>query len=303
MRVLIVGAGAVGGYFGGRLSAAGRDVTFLVRPGRAVQLERDGLVIESPAGDVRLPTPRLVTAERLSEPFDLILLACRAYDVDAAIDDLAPAVGDESVILPLVNGMAHMASLGRRFGEAAIAGGCCWIPVDLEDGRVLHRGALKRLAFGIPGDPGGRGDAIAELLDVPGVDRELRTDIIDLMWAKWVSIASLAGTNLLARGTVGEMVAAGAGVAAEAFLDECLAIARFNGAHPPVGEIEAWLAALTGPGSPTTASFYRDTLAGRRTEHQAILADLLSRAAPGIVSPLLRFAVAAASIYESRRNG
>src|ERR1700733_8806724 len=107
MRTLVVGAGAMGGYFGGRLLEAGRDVTFLVRPRRAAQLAKTGLVIRSQFGDASLPAPPIVTADALHESFDLMLLSCKAYDLESAADAFAPAVGRETAILPLLNGMAH----------------------------------------------------------------------------------------------------------------------------------------------------------------------------------------------------
>src|SRR5437868_3332417 len=124
MRILIVGAGAVGGYFGGRLAQAGRDVTFLVHPSRAKQLHRDGLRIISPHGDAVL-TPKLVTAEKIDAPYDLVLLSVKAYALEAAMNDLASAIGPETMIFPVLNGMRHIDLLVKRFGEHAVIGGVC----------------------------------------------------------------------------------------------------------------------------------------------------------------------------------
>ncbi|HEX8924322.1 MAG TPA: 2-dehydropantoate 2-reductase N-terminal domain-containing protein, partial [Terriglobales bacterium] len=103
MRTLVVGAGAIGGYFGGRLLELGRDVTFLVRPRRAAELARNGLVIRSRYGDVTFAKPKTVLAENLREPYDLILLSCKAYDLQNAIASFTPAVGANTAILPLLN--------------------------------------------------------------------------------------------------------------------------------------------------------------------------------------------------------
>src|SRR6201995_5326240 len=111
MRILVVGAGAIGGFFGGRLLAAGRNVTFLVRERRAAQLARTGLVIKSKLGDVSLPAPPLVSAETLKAPYDVVLLACKAFDLDGALAAFAPAVGPNTAILPLLNGLAHLDAL------------------------------------------------------------------------------------------------------------------------------------------------------------------------------------------------
>ena len=131
MRILVVGAGAIGGYFGGRLLEAGRDVTFLVRQRRAAELAKSGLVIKSAAGNLALPSPPMVLAERLSASFDLILLSCKAYDLDGAIASFAPAVGPGTAILPLLNGMRHLDILEARFGRGAVLGGLCYIAATL----------------------------------------------------------------------------------------------------------------------------------------------------------------------------
>src|SRR3954467_11402242 len=148
MRVLVVGAGALGGYFGGRLLAAGRDVTFLVRPRRAEELARDGLRIESRFGDLHLGTPPTVLAQDLRQPFDLVLLSCKAYDLEAAMDAFAPAVGAGAAILPLLNGMAHLDALEARFSADAVLGGVALIGATLHDGTVVHLNDVHGLVFG-----------------------------------------------------------------------------------------------------------------------------------------------------------
>src|SRR4051794_12024707 len=149
MRVLVVGAGAIGGYFGGRLAEAGRDVTFLVRPRRAAQLAQTGLVVRSPQGDIHIPDPVLVQAQDLAAPYDLVILSCKAYDLDDAIESFAPAVGGETAILPLLNGMSHLDTLERRFGPERVLGGQCVIGATLdESGRVLHLNETHGLTYG-----------------------------------------------------------------------------------------------------------------------------------------------------------
>src|SRR6266478_3717831 len=138
MRILVVGAGAIGGYFGARLLEAGRDVTFLVRPRRAAQLAR-GLSVLSRFGNIDLAAPPTLTADSLREPFDLILLSCKAYDLEGAMGSFAPAVGPQTTILPLLNGMRHLELLGTRFGAERVLGGQCLISTVLDpDGRVIH---------------------------------------------------------------------------------------------------------------------------------------------------------------------
>src|SRR3979411_3179995 len=116
MRILVVGAGAIGGYFGGRLLQAGRDVTFLVRPKRASELASAGLVIKSPLGAVTLKNPPTVQADKLNEQFDVVLLSCKAFDLEDAIKSFAPAVGPQTAIIPLLNGLLHLHVLHGKVG-------------------------------------------------------------------------------------------------------------------------------------------------------------------------------------------
>src|SRR2546423_4170494 len=138
LRILIVGAGAVGGYFGGRLAQAGRDVTFLVRPSRAKQLSANGLRIVSPHGDAVLG-PKLVCAEKIDKPYDLVFLSVKAYALEAAMNDFAAAVGPETMIFPVLNGRRHIDILTKRFGEHAAIGGVCLVAAESHDqGRIVQ---------------------------------------------------------------------------------------------------------------------------------------------------------------------
>src|SRR5712672_2918772 len=166
MRILVVGAGAIGGYFGGRLLAAGSDVTFLVRSGRAAELAGAGLVIKSPNGDLTLKNPPTVQADKLTEKFDVVLLSCKAFDLDDAIKSFAPAVGPRTAIIPLLNGMRHLDVLDKKFGRERVLGGLCAIAVTLNDKReVVHLQPMQSLTFGErDGKVSDRVRAIAEVL-------------------------------------------------------------------------------------------------------------------------------------------
>src|ERR1700709_1019966 len=149
MRVLIVGAGAIGGYFGGRMLQAGRDVTFLVRPRRASELAAAGLVIKSPNGDVTLKDPPVVQADTIKDKFDVVLLRCKAYGLDDAIKSFAPAVGERTAIIPLLNGMRHLDVLDKKIGASHVLGALCLTAVTLHEKReVVQLGPLQSLGFG-----------------------------------------------------------------------------------------------------------------------------------------------------------
>lgn len=309
MRILIVGAGALGGYFGARLLAAGRDVTFLVRPRRAAQLAASGLRVESPHGDLYLQAPPTVQANALSTGYDLIFLSPKAHDLLAAMDDFAPAVGPETFILPVLNGMAHMDTLASRFGAQPVLGGLSNISATLtSEGTVRHLGNAHRLAFGEPGqgtdEPASqRLGAVAQTLSGANFDAELSPRIMHEMWIKWVSIATYAGITCLMRAAVGDFVKAGALPIAQALLAECAAVAAAEGYAPAPEDLQYASAMISRQGSLFTASMLRDLEAGAPVECRQILGDLLRRAEEhGLGTPVLTVAHAHVRSYEERRG-
>jgi 2-dehydropantoate 2-reductase len=305
MRILVVGAGAIGGYFGGRLLEAGRDVTFLVRARRAAQLAKTGLAIRSFFGDVTLPAPPIVMAETLREPFDLILLSCKAYDLGSAADSFAPALGGNTAILPLLNGMGHMDFLTARFGGGAVLGGQCVISTTLDaEGRILHLNDTHGLSFGErDGSASARCDAIAATMAGARFESRLSKTILQEMWEKWVLISTMAGITCLMRAAVGDIVAADAGNLATALLDECSAIAAAQGFAPREATLARNRTMLTTPGSAFAASMLRDIERGAPIEADHIIGDLIRRGAGGPRDfPLLRIAYAHLKAYEARRK-
>jgi 2-dehydropantoate 2-reductase len=303
VRILVVGAGAIGGYFGARLIAAARDVTFLVRPRRAEQLRRDGLVVTSPLGDLNLPTPPLASAETLNEFYDLIILSSKSYDLEESIKDFAAAMGPKSHVLPLLNGLRHLDVLDARFGAQRVLGGLARISSTADaEGHIHQLGTFNSLAFGPRrGSQSDIGD-IAETLRVPGFDALLSADILHEMWEKWVFIAAAAATTCLMRATVGDILAADAQDIAVGSLQECAAIAAENGFAPREAARRAGLSVLTAPGSAFTASMLRDIEQGRRIEAGHIVGDLLRRASKSVNTPLLATAHAHLRSYEARRE-
>lgn len=148
MRILVVGAGAVGGYFGGRLAEKGEDVTFLVRDKREHQLKEHGLHIESVQGDYHYQ-PKTIKAEEKAEPFDVVILSTKAYHLKGAIDSLNPFVGENTMILPLLNGMSHVDDLIQAFGEEKVIGGLCFVESTLDgSGKVIQTSPIHDLVFG-----------------------------------------------------------------------------------------------------------------------------------------------------------
>jgi 2-dehydropantoate 2-reductase len=306
MRILVVGAGAIGGYFGGRLLQAGRDVTFLVRPKRAAELARDGLVIKSPNGDVTLKNPPAVQADKLTEKFDVVLLSCKAFDLDDAIKSFAPAVGPQTAIIPLLNGMLHLDVLDKKFGRERVLGGLCAIAVTLNDKReVVQLNPMQSLNFGErDGKMSDRVRAIAEVFAGGNFGSVASERIIQEMWEKWVFLASLAASTSLMRTSVGNILAAPGGREFMlGMLDECSAVATAEG-HAPSGPFfERVRGMLTAEGSQMTASMFRDIKAGAPVEADHVIGDLIARAdAAKVPVPKLRTAYTHLKAYEMQRG-
>jgi 2-dehydropantoate 2-reductase len=304
MRILVVGAGSVGGYLGGRLAQAGRDVTFLVRTARAEQLRRDGLRVVSPNGDFTL-VPKVVLAAEIDGPFDVVLLAVKSYGLDGAMKDFAPAVGPQTMILPILNGMRHLDALVAKFGEDCVLGGSTRLSTDLDsEGRILQLGDFNDLSYGERSatiTP--RIQALHGTLSNAGFDCNLSPDIIGLMWRKWTMLAASGAITCLLRGSVGDIVAVqyGRGTAV-AIIDECAAIASAAGRPMSDDAMKFTYGYLTRSGSSFTASMYRDLQKGAAVEADQILGDLLARGdAHGVDAPLVRAAYVQLTVYANGR--
>jgi 2-dehydropantoate 2-reductase len=285
MRILILGAGGTGGYFGGRLAQAGVDVTFLVRPGRAAQLQANGLQIRSPLGDADIPV-HYVTADALpalaaERPFDLVILSCKAYDLDASIDAIAPAIGADTTVLPILNGLGHYAALDARFGSARVLGGLCFISaLKGEDGEILHLGKPAALTFGErEGETdSGRVRAFATACAQAEIDHTASSQIAQEQWIKYTFLCALAAATCLARSPIGRIVATEDGRAfINGLYNECLIAADAAGQPVPLAAREKALLTLLQPGSELKASMLRDLEAGQPVEAEQIVGDMLAR--------------------------
>jgi 2-dehydropantoate 2-reductase len=307
MRILVVGAGAIGGYFGGRLLEAGSDVTFLVRPRRASELASAGLVIKSPNGDVTLKNPPAVQADKLTEKFDVVFLSCKAFDLEDAIKSFAPAVGPQTAIIPLLNGTLHLDVLDNKFGRERVLGGLCAIAVTLNDKReVVQLQPMQSLTFGErDGKMSERIRAIAEAFAKGNFGSVASEIIVQEMWEKWVFLATLAGATCLMRAAVGDIAQAPGGTAMVlGMLEACGAVARASG-HPPRAAFAARARAmLTDAGSSLTASMLRDIERGAPIEAEHIVGDLIRRGEESGAGDLtlMRIAYAHLRAYELRRE-
>ena len=306
MRILVVGAGAIGGYFGGRLLQAGRDVTFLVRSKRAAELADAGLVIKSPGGDVTLKNPPTVQADKLSEKFDVVLLSCKAFDLDDAIKSLAPAVGPQTSIIPLLNGMSHLDVLDGKFGRERVLGGLCAIAATLNEKReVVQLAPMQALNFGErDGKMSDRVSAISEVFASGNFGSAASEHIMQDMWEKWVFLATLAACTCLMRTSVGDILASPGGKDfVLGMLDESSAVATAEGYAPSGPFFQRTRGMLTAEGSQMTASMFRDIKAGAPVEADHVIGDLIARGdAAKVPVPRLRTAYTHLKAYEKQRG-
>lgn len=306
MKLLILGAGAVGGYFGGRLQQAGADVTFLVRPTRATLLRNNGLKILSPKGDATLQV-KVVSDATEGGPYDLAILSCKAYDLDSAVDALAPGIGPDTAIVPLLNGMKHLDVLDARFGAGRVLGGVARISSTLAtDGTVVHMVPLAALLTGERDKGMAPRPALQDLasaIGASGFDGGVQSDIVQDMWDKWVMLCALAAMTGSMRGAVCDILEAdeGGDLMLEA-IEECRKVARAAGHEPGAGAMDGVRTYLTTRGSKFAASMLRDLENGFRIEAAHVIGDMIARArAAGIATPVLRQAYVHMQTYEQRQ--
>ncbi|HEY0332761.1 MAG TPA: 2-dehydropantoate 2-reductase [Stenotrophomonas sp.] len=310
MRILILGAGGTGGYFGGRLAQAGLDVTFLVREPRGHRLDRDGLRIRSPLGDADLRVSHVTEASlgaaSALQPFDLVILSCKAYDLGSAIDAISPAVGPDTTVLPILNGLAHYDELDAAFGHERVLGGLCFISAAIgPEGEILHLGKPASITFGerqsahlTP-----RVRDFAEACAQAGIDHLASPAIAQEQWIKFTFLCALAAATCMARAPIGRIVDTEDGRALiNGLYNECLIAAQADGQQIPSAAREKALASLLQPGSDLKASMLRDLEAGRQVEARQIIGDMLARVRQtGVNAPWLMAAFVHLQAYQLER--
>ncbi|MCA6098407.1 ketopantoate reductase family protein [Bradyrhizobium australafricanum] len=303
MRLLVVGAGSTGGYFGGRLAQTGADVTFLVRPARAVQLREKGLRLKSPHGDAVLH-PKIVTAGDINGPYEAVLLAVKGFQLESAIEELGRAIGKETMIIPVLNGMQHMDVLAKRFSSGNLIGCALKVATTLEDdGSIVQLSPLQDLAYGeLDGTMTPRIAAFDKFMHQASIGARLSRVIRREMWEKWILLASLGAITCLMRGPIGEIEAcAGGQEFILALLDEIVGIVKITGEAPSESFLEKTREQLTTKGSPLASSMFRDLQRGRPIEVENIIGDLVRRGAEvGFATPLLSAAYVSLCIYQRR---
>ncbi|MDE3724644.1 ketopantoate reductase family protein [Nocardiopsis sp. N85] len=305
MRILVVGAGAVGGYFGARLVRAGREVDFLVRPARAELLRRNGLRVRDVDGAVETVPVTAVTADALSPGYDLVVLAVKSYGFDSALKDITPAVGANTVVLPFLNGMRHVDALTGRFGADRVYGGVAMVMTRLgEDGEIVEVGTMARLIYGpLTETPVIPPADVHAALDTGTFSATAVEDAMRELWDKWVFLATMGACNCLMRAPIGRVNSAEGGRDfTRAVFEEAAAVAAASG-HPLRPETRERADAMVGDTTAsTTTSLYWDLTRGNPVEADHIVGDLVARGRSlGVPTPLFALADLHLRVYEAGR--
>ncbi|NYS28656.1 ketopantoate reductase family protein [Pantoea sp. WMus005] len=304
MRILMAGAGATGGYFGARLAQAGQDVTFLVRARRYQQLQANGLVLQTPAGTETLQ-PQLAQASTLTGHYDLIIVTVKSFALDPLMDDIAPAVGPDTLIMPILNGIRHIATLQQRFGDDKVIGGLCKINATLGDkGEVIQMTPLHQLLYGaLDGNNDARLQRVDAALRVSQVDTLFSENIMDELWEKWLLLSTLGAVCCLARGNTQQILTSHGGEALlQGIFAEILSVITAEGYQPRPAVTARIYELLNNPSTPMTSSMYRDLTQGFDIEADQVIGDLLLRAKRnGLATPLLNAVDVNLQVYLQQR--
>ena len=304
MRILMAGAGATGGYFGARLAQAGQDVTFLVRARRYQQLQANGLVLQTPAGTETLQ-PQLAQASTLTGHYDLIIVTVKSFALDPLMDDIAPAVGPDTLIMPILNGIRHIATLQQRFGDDKVIGGLCKINATLGDkGEVVQMTPLHQLLYGaLDGNNDARLQRVDAALRVSQVDTLFSENIMDELWEKWLLLSTLGAVCCLARGNTQQILTSRGGESLlQGIFAEILSVITAEGYQPRPAVTARIYELLNNPATPMTSSMYRDLTQGFDIEADQVIGDLLLRAKRnGLATPLLNAVDVNLQVYLQQR--
>lgn len=301
MKILVLGAGAIGGYYGGRLVQAGADVTFMVRAPRAKVLATSGLIIKSNLGDFSSPI-KIILPNEPSPSFDIILLACKAYDLDSALDSLKSVTGNKTVIIPLLNGVKHINKISDIYPFAECWPGLAKISTTLTpEGEIHQFDNVNQLIFGsIDGHQDERAKELLFFFKKQSVDAAFSNRIKNDLWDKFTFLSTLAGITCLMRGSIDEIlqVPSGRDLIAQ-LLTECSEVSDASGFPLEPHIFTQYLDHLIGPSFGLKSSMLRDIEKSHKTEVEHILGDMLERAQKFHLSvPLLEIATAHVRTFE-----
>lgn len=206
MRIAIVGSGAVGCYFGGRLAAAGGDVSFIARGAQLAALQTGGLTIESPLGNVRLPDVRATHDPADIGPVDVVLFAVKLYDTEGALPLLPPLIGPSTLVVPLQNGVESIDRLAAAIGKAHVVGGSAYVTAVLAEPGLVRHSAMDRIIFGpVSGSPAPALEELARLGRHAGFDATLTDRVHVEIWSKFVRLTVFSAMTSITRCPIGPL--------------------------------------------------------------------------------------------------
>jgi 2-dehydropantoate 2-reductase len=303
MRIAVMAAGAVGGYFGARLAQAGHQVAFVARGRQLEALRAHGLRVASPLGDVHLPGVDVTDDPAGIGPVDLVLFGVKLWDTVTAAEASKPLLGDGTGIVSFQNGVAKDDILRQALGAEHVIGGVCYISATIaEPGLIRHSGTLAKLVFGeYDGSLSPRVRQFRDACADSGIDAEVSDQIERAIWEKFVFIVGLSGTTSLARSAVGPIRSH---PRARAFLHDVMAevvqAARAQGVPLPAGYADEQLAFIDGLPAGTTSSMLRDLEHGHRLEVDWLSGDVVERGARlGVATPSNRAISDILSVYSA----
>lgn len=273
MRILMVGAGGVGAYYGSVLLRAGEDVTFVARGANLAALRERGIQVQSVLGDFTVPSVHATDDPRPLGPMDLVIFCVKAYDTETAARLVRDNVGPDTAVVSLQNGVEKEEQLQRILGEEPVMGGLTLLFSTLvEPGHIVHRGGPRSLIFGeMDGRDSPRGRRIEATLRNAGIPAQLSLNVRTAIWDKFMTICGTSGTTCLTRLSIDEIMACPASRSLlEGLLREVHALARAVGVDLPADAVDARLAYLDTLDKGARTSMYHDLAAGRRLELEFI---------------------------------
>lgn len=291
MRVGVIGAGGIGGYFGARLAAAGNDVVFLARGANLKALRVDGLRVHSPRGDLHLAVTATDDPAEAAA-CEVVLFCVTGYATDGALPALAPMLALEGFVVCLQNGVGGVERVAAVAGRGRTVGGAAYISCHLRSPGVLEHvpGPAGFVIGEMEGGPSPRAEAFAAVAREAGIDADVSADVLTVLWAKLGLICGLAGATASTRLPIGEVRATpGSRAVLRALIEETAAVGRAEGAVLDDGYVDRTLAMLDGVGGAMVSSLYEDLVHGRPMELSELHGDVLRRAAAaGLDVPVTR---------------
>ena len=293
MKIVVMGSGGVGGFYGGRLANSGYDVHFVARGAHLAAMREHGLTIESDRhGDIHVPRVSVAEDPAAFGRADLVIIAVKLWDTEAAARAIKPLVGPETAVLSLQNGVIKDDILRRELGATNIMGGVAYVGTAIaRPGVIRQTGSLQRLLFGeYDGRRSARADAFLAALLRAGVEAELATDIRKTLWEKYVFLVGLSGSTATMRMPIGPIRS---NPRTRAFLSdlmkETVAVGRAHGVALPEDYAEQRLAFADSVAPDMTSSLHHDLDRGNRLEVEWLSGGVVQLGqAVGVPTPMNR---------------